>query len=440
MSKKVNKRYTELDIQEQKMNKQKSDIDYLKAEICQLINDSDNISLLKNILGQLNSSTNAYPELNLAEYLPYISSEYPTLSEEDKKYLATKIRESVENIEKFVIYKFFSAIKNCYGNSVAEYSLATKSLSLQAQRKKLADNDYHNISKFNKLFTIDYKTIYNLISIPTINGKQIRINDKITKLIEERNVIKIFNNFACLKKDGTRKNTNKRYVVDYKMVNKLLLNKDVSNLNSNFYNKKIVKMIKSIKNKDINNISQEKETIANPEIQTNLKNVVSYSNEAKIAKQEIPASKSLPQRKSSIDITQYKQFLDKTYVESCISRMYNKISEDLHQETLTWENISENKKTAIVKSCHNALQTIFECIAKGILDRKSSLHFLVMFGMHDIRLNIPQQTYISFEQIDENDKKQYRLRSCILELLNKIYDFGLRETNIYAYFSKFAKK
>lgn len=435
------------------MNKQISDIDNLKAQICQLINDSDNITLLKNILGQLNSPTCEYPELNLAEYLPYISSEYPNFSEEDQKYLATKVRESVENIEKFVIYKFFSAIKNCYGNSVAEYSLATKSLSLQAQRKKLKDNDYHNISKFNKIFTIDYKTIYNLISIPTINGKQIRINDKVTKLIEERNVIKIFNNFACLKKDGTRKNTNKRYVVDYKMINKLQSNKDVNNLNSNFYNKKIVKMIKSIKNKCENDISQEKETVkvmpktettkqtvANPEIQTNIKNIVSYSNEAKIAKPEIPASKSLPPRKSSIDITQYKQFLDKTYIENCISRMYNKISEDLHQETLTWENISENKKTAIVKSCHNALLTTFECIVKGILDRKSSLHFLGMFGIHNINLNIPQQTYISFEQIEENDKKQYELRSKILELLNIVYDFGLRETNIYAYFSKFANK
>lgn len=431
------------------MNKQISEIDYLKAEICQLINDSDNISLLKNILGQLNSSTNEYPELSLAKYLPYISSEYPTLSEEDHKYLATKILESVENIEKFVIYKFFSAIKNCYGNSVAEYSLATKSLSLQTKYEKLTDNDYHNINKFNKLFTIDYKTIYNLISNAVINGKHFYITDKITKLIEERNVIKIFNKFAKLKKDGTRKNTNKRYVVDYKMVNKLQSNKDVSNLNSNFYNKKIVKMIKSIKNKDINNISQEKEivkviptkeTIANPEIQTNIKNIVSYSNEAKIAKQEIPASKSLPQRKSSINITQYKQFLDKTYIENCISRMYNKISEDLHQETLTWESVSENKKTAIVKSCHNALLTTFECIAKGILDKKSALHFLGMFGIHNINLNIPQQTYISIEQIEENDKKQYELRSKILELLNIVYDFGLRETNIYAYFSKFANK
>ena len=218
----------------------------------------DAISMLENTLTQIKSylnssnfatSVSTYPELNLDEYLTQISadSEYQTLSEEDKKYLATKILESVENIEKFVIYKFFNAFEKIYNNSVAEYSLATKSLSLAAKHEKLTDDDYHNINKFNKFFAIDYNTIYSLISIPTINGKQIYIIDKIQKLIEERNVIKIFSNFTFFKKDGTRKNINKRYVVDYKMINRLLLDKNVYKLASDFYNKKIRKMFTTIK-------------------------------------------------------------------------------------------------------------------------------------------------------------------------------------------------
>ena len=239
----------------------------------------DTLTRIKSYLnsGNFATSISAYPELNFDEILTQISadSEYQTLSEEDKEYLATKVRESVENIEKFVIYKFFNAFVKYYNNSVDKYSQATKSLSLAAKHEKLTEDDYHNINKFNKLFAIDYNTIYSLISIPTINGKQIYIIDKIQKIIEERNVIKIFSNFTFFKKDGTRKNIEKRYVVDYKMINRLLLDKNIYTLDSDFYNKKIRKMFTAIKSeaakKSEATSSKEKEAAISSDEDENLK-------------------------------------------------------------------------------------------------------------------------------------------------------------------------
>lgn len=246
----------------------------------------DAISMLEDTLTQIKSYLNSsnfatsistYPEINFDECLTQISadSEYQTLSEEDKKYLATKIRESVENIEKFVIYKFFNAFEKIYHNSVTEYSKATKCLSLYAEHKNLTNDDWHNIYKFNKFFSIDYNTIYSLISIPTINGKQIYIIDKIQKLIEERNVIKIFKNFTYFTADGTRKNIEKRYVVDYKMINRFLLDTDVKKLESCFYNKKIRKMFTAIiteaAKKSEATSSKEKEATISSDEDENLK-------------------------------------------------------------------------------------------------------------------------------------------------------------------------